>query len=269
MRRILLIDGNNQFLLKYPTALNYQDLVNKCVQPHHGFHQIFWVFDGFDSRKKRRDLYPEYKVTKSRAKNKLDTTKFDMLNTFKRETLPELGGIYIVEAAQTEADDLIRKLARVFASGDNYVEIASNDVDLLDTSVLPNVRQPQAKLPNNVKDGLELITYKSLVGDSSDNIKGCPTFGEKAWELLNQEQRDLISYELQKNYVDFHHCHKFDLEDKKQAKVVKLLEDNWETIKLFYSVVNYIEVSDDVLVQSSRFYPKNEPKTEPKLMTMD
>lgn len=52
---------------------------------HWGFDQIYWVFDGFDSRRPRRELlYPEYKNTASRAKNKLDTTKYDMLNEFKK-----------------------------------------------------------------------------------------------------------------------------------------------------------------------------------------
>ena len=269
MKRFLLIDGNNQFFLKYPKAMNYQQLVMDCISLHRGFDAVYWVFDGYDSRKKRRDIYPEYKNTASRNKNKLDTTKYDMLNTFKREDLPSHGGVYIVEAAQIEADDLIRKLARILANGENYVEIASNDVDLLDTSVLPKVFQPQAKLPAFVKDGVELITYKSLVGDSSDNIKGCPAFGEKAWESLTQEQRNLIGYELKKDYVDFHHCHTFDLEDKKVARKVKALEDNWETIKMFYKVVNYIDVPDDVLMANIRYYASTKTKTTPQLMKMD
>lgn len=271
MKRYLLIDGNNQFFLKYQKAMNYQQLVMACTSLHFGFDAVYWVFDGYDSRKKRRDIYPDYKNTASRNKNKTDTTKYDMLNTFKREDLPAHGGVYIVEAAQIEADDLIRKLARIFANGENYVEIASNDVDLLDTSVLPNVVQPQAKLPAFVKDGVELITYKSLVGDSSDNIKGCPNFGAKAWETLTQEQRDLISYELKHNYVDFQHCHVFDLEDKKQARTVKALEANWETIKMFYRVVNYIEVPDQTLLDSCRYFAASQrmPIGTPQLLKMD
>lgn len=268
MKRVLLIDGNNQFFLKYPRALSYPHLVQECISLHRGFDTVYWVFDGFDSRKKRRDLYPDYKNTASRNKNKLDTTKYDMLNSFKREDLPAHGGIYIVEAAQTEADDLIRALA-IALSPNCYVEIASNDVDLLDTSDLPNVSQPQAKLPANVKNGTELITFKSLVGDTSDNIKGCKGFGEKAWENLTQEQRDLLGYQLKNNYVDFHHCNKWDLENKAQAKTVKTLEDNWETIKMFYTVVNYIAVPDDVLIKNCRYYLPSKPKGTPQIMKMD
>lgn len=269
MKRFLLIDGNNQFFLKYPKAMNYQQLVMDCISLHRGFDAVYWVFDGYDSRKKRRDIYPEYKNTASRNKNKLDTTKYDMLNTFKREDLPTHGGVYIVEAAQIEADDLIRKLARILANGENYVEIASNDVDLLDTSVLPRVSQPQAKLPAFVKDGVELITYKALVGDSSDNIKGCPAFGEKAWETLSQKQRDLIGHQLKHNFDKFYHHYDFDLEDKKVARKVKALEDNWETIKMYYKVVNYIDVPDDVLMENIRYYASTKPKTPPQLMKMD
>ena len=78
-----------------------------------------------------------------------------------------------------------------------------------------------------------------------------------------------LLFQLKKDYVDFHHCHTFDLEDKKVARKVKALEDNWETIKMFYKVVNYIDVPDDVLMANIRYYASTKPKTTPQLMKMD
>lgn len=43
MKRFLLIDGNNQFFLKYPKAMNYQQLVMDCISLHRGFDAVYWV----------------------------------------------------------------------------------------------------------------------------------------------------------------------------------------------------------------------------------
>lgn len=270
MSRILLVDGNNQFFLKYAKATSYQDLVNRCLQMHWGFDQIYWVFDGFDSRRPRRELYPEYKNTTARAKNKLDTTKYDMLNEFKKIDLPTAGGIIIVERPYTEADDLIRKLAMAFADGVNYIEIASNDADILNLSDLPNVKQPQAKMPNNVNSADELNLYKTLVGDSSDNLKGLSGFGDAAWSRLTENQRKNIHLALQQSMDSFLPTLAFDLEDKKDSKLVDKINEHWATLKMYWTVVNYIDIPDEDLLKSLRSYPKQQVvQTTSKPMTMD
>lgn len=270
MSRILLVDGCNQFFLKYAKATSYQDLVNRCLQMHWGFDQIYWIFDGFDSRRPRRELYPEYKNTASRAKNKLDTTKYDMLNDFKKIDLPTAGGIIIVERPYTEADDLIRKLAMAFADGINYIEIASNDADILNLSDLPNVKQPQAKMPNNVNSADELNLYKTLVGDSSDNLKGLSGFGEKAWERLSEQQRKMIHYQLQNDFPEFVPNNAFPLDEKYSVKLCEKISEHWETLKMYWRVVNYMEIPDAELIKHTRFYPKQQlVQTHAPVMTMD
>ena len=271
MAKIRLIDGNNQFFLKYAKATSYKDLVNRCKELHWGFDQVWWVFDGYDSRKSRRDLYPEYKNTASRAKNKLDTTKYDMLNDFKKIDLPAIGGVMIVERAYTEADDLIRALAIALADGVNQIEITSNDVDLLNLSYLPNVTQPQAKLPKNVNSAQELDLFKTLVGDSSDNLKGLAGFGEAAWAKLTGPQRVEIKRQLDNDQESFLITPEFNSEDKYESKVAEKIHRNWDTIKMYFRVVNYIPVDSAELLKSVKAYPMNNARNTQAgaLLTMD
>lgn len=251
MSRILLVDGCNQFFLKYAKATSYQDLVNRCLQMHWGFDQVYWVFDGFDSRRPRRELYPEYKNTASRAKNKLDTTKYDMLNEFKKIDLPTAGGIIIVERPYTEADDLIRKLATAFADGKNQIEIVSNDGDLVDLTALEGVTQPQGKMAPCCSCPTEIPLYKTLVGDTGDNIKGLKGFGDKAWEKLTDAERVCIQTNLDENTEVFTHFVDFD------EKLAKRLTKNWEQVKLWYKLVSPIWVSNEDLLKHLRAYPSN------------
>lgn len=272
-KKILLIDGNNQFFINYSRAVNYPDLVQRCLALHRGFHTVIWVFDGFDSRKPRRDLLPNYKDTAARAKAKTDTGKYELLRTFKQEDLPLHGGILIAERPYTEADDFIRKLAIVLSNDETYIEIASNDADLLNLSYLTNVKQPQAKLPESVTHAWELDLYKTLVGDSSDNIKGLKGFGAKAWQGLSLDQRQVL-YNLFKDDVQtFENVSNFLPEEtNKQIKLIKSLANNWSDLKIYWKVVNYIEIPDDEVMKFVRTYPvgqRTEAQPNGKPYTMD
>lgn len=272
MNKILLVDGNNQFFINYSRALNYEDLKRRCFELHHGFNTVFWVFDGFDSRKPRRDLLPSYKDTVARAKAKVDTGKYDLLREFKNIDLPEHGGIIIVERPQTEADDIIRKLAITMANDQTYIEIASNDVDLLNLSYLPNVKQPQAKLPDSVTYSWELDLYKTLVGDSSDNIKGLKGFGDKAWQSLSIDQRQALYLLFKSQTAEFeNHLNFLSEDDKKEARLIKNLTENWADLIICWKVVNYIEIPDDDLMKHLRSYPPQAGKkaSVPARLTMD
>lgn len=251
MAKIKLIDGNNQFFIKYAKATSYADLVQRCQELNWGADYVYWVFDGYDSRKPRRDIYPEYKNTSSRAKNKLDTTKYDMLNDFKKVDLPNLGGIVIIEIPQIEADDVIRKIAKILADGKNQIEIVSNDGDLVDLTALEGVTQPQGKMAPCCSCPTEIPLYKTLVGDTGDNIKGLKGFGDKAWDKLTDAERVCIQTNLDENTEVFTHFVDFD------EKLAKRLTENWEQVKLWYKLVSPIWVSNEDLLKHLRTYPSN------------
>lgn len=250
MKRVNLIDGNNQFFLNMSRALNAQDLARRCFELHHGFDVVYWIFDGLDSRKKRRDLYAEYKVTASREKNRNDTSRYDLLRNFKRTDIPEKGGIILIEIPFVEADDVIRKLTMHHTASGDLVTISSNDVDLLELTKYKNVIQPQAKLPSVCDSPDQLPIYKTLVGDSGDNIKGLKGFGEAAWSKLTPADLRLITSALV-NDIPITVDSVMD-DEKLKNKLV----DHWDSVKLWYTLVDYMEVTDDQLQQNLKIYPK-------------
>ena len=248
--KIKIIDGNNQFLINYAKATSYQDLVRRCQQLNFGADFVYWTFDGMDSRAQRRALYPDYKNTASRAKNKQDPTKYELLRQFKNEDLPNLGGICIVEKAGVEADDIIRSLVRLVAGPNIDIEIVSNDGDLVDLTALDGVTQPQGKMAPCCSCPTEIPLYKTLVGDTGDNIKGLKGFGDKAWEKLTAAERVCVQTNLDENTAEFNYFVDFD------AKLAKKLTENWEQVKLWYKIVSPMWVSNEDLLKNLREYPR-------------
>ena len=264
--KVRLIDGNNQFLINYSKATSYPDLVRRCQQLNFGFDFVYWTFDGFDSRAKRRDIYSEYKNTKSREKNKQDPTKYDLLNQFKKQDLPEMGGVSIIDIPKVEADDIIRSLIRLLKQtygNDVDIEIASNDADLFDQTAITGVTQPQSKLPNYCKTPEEIPLYKTLVGDSGDNIKGLKGFGEKAWSNLAEPEKNWIQFCLEQDYLNFGIPETIPDFDEKLAKK---LTENWNEVRMWYSLVCPIWVTNEELSKHMSIHPV---KTDGARMTMD
>lgn len=264
--KVRLIDGANQFLINYAKATSYPDLVRRCQQLNFGFDFVYWTFDGFDSRAKRRDIYSEYKNTKSREKNKQDPTKYELLNQFKKQDLPEMGGVSIIDIPKTEADDIIRSLIRLLKQtyGDDVdIEIASNDADLFDQTAIKGVTQPQSKLPNYCKTPEEIPLYKTLVGDSGDNIKGLKGFGEKAWSKLTELEKEWVEHSLEANEKTFSVPEVvYDL----NPKLFKSLAENWNEVRMWYSLVCPIWVTNEELSKHMSIHPV---KTDGARMTMD
>lgn len=248
MSRINIIDGNNQFFLKLPKAANMDHLVESCASLHHGYDLVYWVFDGLDSRKPRRDIYPAYKDTKSRQKNSQDRTKYEVLKVFKHEKLPKIGGCMMIEIPFVEADDIIRKLTKYHVSVGHQVTISSNDVDIAELTSLPGVIQPQARLPQHCRPE-QLCIYKTLVGDSGDNIKGLKGFGEKAWENLSESDLQVLTQKITDKSSTFD----VELDD---AKLTLKVQQNWDEILMWYSVVSYIDFEDSLIQKHLKVFPK-------------
>ena len=101
----------------------------------------------------------------------------------------------VVKVHKGEADDYIHKFAE---SGD---QVWSNDRDLwtllarnVSIYVMANTKVTPEMLWQKFKTYLpeEVLLYKALVGDPSDNIAGRRGFGPAAWEKLDQAGRDSV-----------------------------------------------------------------------------
>jgi DNA polymerase I len=144
----------------------------------------------------RDKIYKEYKAQRSPAADELIMQIIEARNLF------EAFGVKTFEKAGYEADDLIATLAEKFKNGDDLrVEILTGDRDTLqlvegDTLVVRSfnkgvsdttIYDEKAVIEKYGLAPNQLVDYKALVGDNSDNIKGVPGVGPKtATELIKR-----------------------------------------------------------------------------------
>src|SRR3972149_2426027 len=149
----------------------------------------------FDTGRTFRDeVYPEYKATRAKMPEDLAP------QPDRCRELVTAFGIPILEREGYEADDVLGTVAQLAARQDIAVTILTGDRDLLQlASDRITIRLAGQKLsealdygPADVRHKLgiephQLVDYKALVGDTSDNIPGVSGIGEKtAVALLGQ-----------------------------------------------------------------------------------
>lgn len=149
----------------------------------------------FDGGHSFRDVeYPAYKATRAKMPDDL-RAQMDRV----RE-LVDAFGIPRLELDGYEADDILGSIARQAVKAGMGVKIITGDRDLLqlvDERIIVNLagnKLSEARdfTPRDVEEVLgvrpdQVVDYKALVGDSSDNIPGVSGVGEKtAVSLLKQ-----------------------------------------------------------------------------------
>ena len=138
----------------------------------------------FDTGKTFRDqIFPEYKATRAKMPEDLRPQIERIREMVDAFNIPRL------EMEGYEADDVLGSVARMAAEQDMGVKIITGDRDLLQ---LVNARtvvylagdDANFITDQNVVDKLgvrpdQVVDYKAIVGDKSDNIPGVPGVGEK------------------------------------------------------------------------------------------
>lgn len=153
----------------------------------------------FDTGKTfRDDLFPQYKATRAKMPDDLQPQMERIRQIVDAFHFPRL------EVEGYEADDVLGSIARQAVEKGFGVKIVTGDRDLLqlvDSRIIVNLSG--AKLseardftPDEVVKHLgvrpdQIISYKALVGDTSDNIPGVPGIGEKTAVSLLEKYRDL------------------------------------------------------------------------------
>ncbi|NPV88637.1 5'-3' exonuclease [Coprothermobacteraceae bacterium] len=212
MKRAVLVDSNSVLYRAYhalpklttsdrrPTGALYGFLriLTKLLREPHSHFVV--VGDGGGPLVKTQ-IYAEYKAQRPKAPDDLKVQR-----SLLPEVLRNLGVPYVARE-NIEADDLIASLARAFSSWDFQVHVFTSDTDMLqlldkNTSV------------SLLKRGLsEVVTYdwesfardfgftpdryvdfKSLVGDTADNIPGVAGIGTvRAKELVQAFTREELT----------------------------------------------------------------------------
>ena len=154
----------------------------------------------FDTGKTfRDDLYPDYKATRAKMPDDLRPQMERIRQLVDAFNIPRL------EMEGFEADDVLGSAAQWGAKQGLGVKIITGDRDLLqlvnDRVIvnLPGRSLSEAKdymTAEDVADNIgvhpeQVVDYKALVGDKSDNIPGVPGVGEKTAQALLQKYTTL------------------------------------------------------------------------------
>jgi DNA polymerase-1 len=143
----------------------------------------------FDTGKTFRDaIFPEYKATRAKMPDDLRPQIERIRQMVDAFNIPRL------EMEGYEADDVLGSAARWAAKQGLGVKIITGDRDLLqlvnDRTIVYLAGDDQNFItPEDVMGKLhvrpeQVVDYKALVGDKSDNIPGVPGVGEKTTEAL-------------------------------------------------------------------------------------
>ena len=284
---ILIVDGLNLFIRSFsvvPTvndngvhngglfgALNSLKSVITKLQPN----RCVIIFDGKGGSKKRRKLYPLYKNNRKGMKN-LNRT-FKWLNESQEEQSCKNQLISFIEYLQflpittfavdnIEADDAIAYLVTHIYNDKKYKKIImSSDKDYLQL-VNDNVYlwSPIKKIlytPIKVEEEYELkpeniIYWRILDGDKSDNIPGVKGWGKKTvlklfGDFFKESEKTIEKPEFF-NYIDY----LYNETEKKTTKIKSLfenkdiLERNFKLMQL--SDVDISGTSKSLIIDNTR-----------------
>lgn len=250
--KIVLIDGHsilNRAFYGVPDLTNAEGLHTNAI---YGFLNIMfkileeekpeYLTVAFDVHAPtfRHEMYEEYKGTRKPMADELR----QQVPVIK-EVLTAMG-IKIIEQAGLEADDLLGTIAKRGEEAGMEVAVISGDRDLLQLATEHvKIRIPKTKMgKTEIEDYYaadvmakyqvtpkEFIDLKALMGDTSDNIPGVPSIGEKtATKIITEYHSIENAYE----HVD----------EVKPPRASKALKEHWDLAQMS-KVLATIEVNAD------------------------
>lgn len=238
MLTIPVYDGNNVLRRQFESGKPVTDVVPLLSD----VPQI-WVFDGRNALKARRELFPDYKAKRDRETPTINGA-YDFIREVKESLMPHCQNLLRVELEGFEADDLIAALVTHQAGLDlqeTAYQIVSNDGDFLALETLPNVKLAiRPKWADRIPAS-QVRLYKTLVGDSSDNIGGLKGFGDKSWDALSDGAKaEWVKFLQTGDLASVH----FLLPTLKPSQQTWLLdEDNRQLLRTFWKVVGFMDIT--------------------------
>lgn len=262
---LVFIDANNVFRRMIEGDQTGRPISNIFFYVQHNLRTPVVVWDGPNALSQRRALVPTYKENRNKMGDDI-AQGFDQL----RKVL-QLSKASQVRVPGYEADDVIATLAlRYSPKHDIYID--SNDGDFCQLGFPTSRNKP---LPI---DANQVPLYKTLVGDQSDNIKGIPGFGDKAWSLLaefvkkkmtvwleNSLPENIPTSQWESEYVpkivaDFKEEPGFSSLEKSILKFAQQLP----TLRKYYRIVRFINVPLE-LINEHTVVGKNVPAEAEKI----
>ena len=212
MPRIVIIDGNSLlFRAYYATAypgveimrsqdgtptnaiFAFSNMMNKIISDLKEGECLFVAFDA-GKHNFRHDQLETYKANRKPAPEDL-VVQFPIVREFLRSL-----GVYQFEEVGFEGDDIAGTVAKLAEQQGYQVNLYTSDRDFLQlvtenisvNIIRKGLSDVVVMTPELVKETygfepLQIIDYKGLRGDASDNLPGIPGIGEKTAVKLIQE----------------------------------------------------------------------------------
>ena len=209
--RVLIIDGLNTFIRCWtstPTLNDDGDHVGgitgtlrsigyaiRQTQPS----RVVVVFDGSGGSSKRKKLYKGYKANRAKSKLRMNRAYNEMMNAEEEQESMKRQYVWLADVLDhlpisfmmydgCEADDVMAYIATQVLKEDEQAVLMSTDKDFLqlvdDTTIIWSPTKKKIYNKNAVQEELGLhpknvLTYRVLDGDTSDNIPGVRGCGIK------------------------------------------------------------------------------------------
>lgn len=204
-----------------------------------------WVFDGKNAKQARRDVFEGYK-----SKRKPGSDEFyQSLNVFKE--LLKYTNKMRIEVPGYEGDDVIAHLVR--STPGIPINLQANDGDY---HVLCNefVKMTHPALPKVANEDVRL--YKTLVGDSADNIPGLVRFGEGGGATgggfleLTKAQKGNWDRFFALNFYDQEHdpqCWYSAAELGLRDSLYATFRRDWRLLCAYWRIVGFLPMNEELI----------------------
>lgn len=203
-KKILLLDGYNLIYRarysgmnkgEFSTIFNFFRGLRPLIEKFDP-DECFLVLEGMP--KARLELNPDYKGQRTYTDD--DNFSFQRKEIIK--TLKKYFPINIIKHDDYECDDIINYVAQ--QNKNNDVTIISSDTDFIQ-SITENIKLYNPVSKKFIKPfNYDYVSYKSLVGDKSDNIEGFKGIGPKKAESLILNEEKLNSFlSLEENNIKY------------------------------------------------------------------
>ena len=250
--RVLIIDGMNTFIRSF-AAIPTMDENGNHIGGVTGFlksvgyvtrkfkpSRVYVIFDGKGGSKRRRDIYPDYKLGR-KPLTRLNRT-YDMTTEKDEQDLMRYELVIVAKALMklpittitldhVEADDIMSYVAQHVVENGGESIIYSTDKDFLqlvgDGIKVWNPVRKKTYIPEIVVEDYEIhpnnfLLYRALTGDTSDNLPGIKGLGMKT--LLK-----IVPEFVTEQHLTFDDV--IDAAENSKLKVASRIIDEQESIK--------------------------------------
>lgn len=194
---VVLIDGTNMFcrcsLAESKASVSntlavFLRMLDKALSEKPKY--VALVFDS-GNENFRHMLYPEYKANRKRSYIASEEIKLQSVKQVCKAL-----GFAVFESKQVEADDVIGALARfcknysvtIVSEDKDFLQLVNENTFLIKGGLKYTPKVCEAKYGVTPK---QFVEYLSLIGDSSDNIKGAKGWGSKTSSEYLQKHSDI------------------------------------------------------------------------------